>query len=267
MSTRPELPRWTEGTEIPGPLRDLLTTSRDTVGSPAQVDRLAQALSLALGPEAGLGQVKIAPRASGLHFGSRAIGGLFGGAAAVVGVWWMMQTPAPPVSSPIVSPVTGESVPPQSAAELAPAELVAPAQAPVAPPEVAPLEVAPLEAAPLEAAPSEAARSSRPRSPSRNAPSEAELLARAQAALAAEPARAFALTREHRRRFPEGVLAQEREVIAIEALKRLGKQRAASDKAAAFEDRFPGSVHRERLEQTEPPLRERTPPASGKRTR
>jgi hypothetical protein len=77
---------------------------------------------------------------------------------------------------------------------------------------------------------------------------EVELLERAQAALSERPRDALALTREHRRRFPRGVLVQEREVIAIDALKRLGEERAASDKAAAFEERYRGSVHQNRLD-------------------
>ena len=74
------------------------------------------------------------------------------------------------------------------------------------------------------------------------------MLARAQAALATQPQTALGLTREHQRRFPRGTLAEEREVIAIEALKRLGRTRAASARAAEFERRYHGSVHQPRLE-------------------
>jgi hypothetical protein len=56
------------------------------------------------------------------------------------------------------------------------------------------------------------------------------------------------LTREHLRRFPEGALAEEREVIAIAALERTGQKRAAAAKAKAFARRYRGSVHETRLE-------------------
>jgi hypothetical protein len=95
------------------------------------------------------------------------------------------------------------------------------------------------------ARPRAAARASRSQPPSL---AEAELLQRAQAALRADPAAALALARRHQRRFARGALAQEREVIAIEALKRLGRHDAASSRAAAFERRYRDSLHRSRLE-------------------
>jgi hypothetical protein len=77
---------------------------------------------------------------------------------------------------------------------------------------------------------------------------ETALLEQARAALHSRPAEALELTRRHQARFPSGVLAQEREVIAIEALERLGQREAASVRAAAFERRYRGSVHQPRLE-------------------
>ncbi|HKO91291.1 MAG TPA: hypothetical protein VJU61_09075, partial [Polyangiaceae bacterium] len=84
---------------------------------------------------------------------------------------------------------------------------------------------------------------------SRGAPaaSEAELLRRAQAALAERPQEALRLTAEHQRRFPRAALGEEREVIAIEALRQLGRETAAQRREAAFERRYRGSVHREKL--------------------
>ena len=79
-------------------------------------------------------------------------------------------------------------------------------------------------------------------------PSESALLAQAQAALQSNPSRALALTREHKRRFPNGALAQEREVIAIEALKRMGDGESARKRAKDFENSYPGSAHRRKVE-------------------
>jgi hypothetical protein len=82
--------------------------------------------------------------------------------------------------------------------------------------------------------------------------SEAELLERARGSLAGNPARALALTEQDRARFPSGVLAQEREVIAIEALKRLGRTDEAARRAADFERRYPGSAYRKKLDTGRP---------------
>jgi hypothetical protein len=80
--------------------------------------------------------------------------------------------------------------------------------------------------------------------------SEAELLERAQQALVQHPSQALALATEHQRRFSAGVLAEEREVIAVEALRRLGRERAARERAAVFAAKYPNSVHRSRVQAT-----------------
>lgn len=86
-----------------------------------------------------------------------------------------------------------------------------------------------------------------PRAPAPTASSEVELLRRAQALLAAQPGRALQLTNEHQRRFRDGVLAEEREALAIEALRRLGRAREAQRRAALFQRRYPSSVHTSRV--------------------
>jgi hypothetical protein len=74
-------------------------------------------------------------------------------------------------------------------------------------------------------------------------PNEGALLLRARQELASDPAGTLALTDEHARRFPGGTLAPEREVLAIEALVRLGRTPDARARLAAFHDRFPQSPH------------------------
>lgn len=74
-------------------------------------------------------------------------------------------------------------------------------------------------------------------------PSEAALLLSAKAALASNPERALALTEEHKRRFPGGKLAQEREVIAIAALQKLGRSGDAKAESDRFKEEHPGSIH------------------------
>ena len=65
----------------------------------------------------------------------------------------------------------------------------------------------------------------------------------------AYPKRALSLSREHEATYPGGVLTQEREVIAIEALRRLGRTDEAARRLERFERLFPKSAHRRKLEQ------------------
>jgi hypothetical protein len=86
-----------------------------------------------------------------------------------------------------------------------------------------------------------------PAKPAPPALSEAELLEQARSALKSDPARALARANEHRKRFPGGVLVQEREVIAIKALRALGRDAEADSRSAAFEKAFPGSAFQRKL--------------------
>ncbi len=79
---------------------------------------------------------------------------------------------------------------------------------------------------------------------------EVALLDSARAALATDPRRALTLTQEHARRFPHGALSQEREVIAIEALSKLGQTSAAKARGSDFERHYPGSAHQPKIDQT-----------------
>jgi hypothetical protein len=81
-----------------------------------------------------------------------------------------------------------------------------------------------------------------------SAPSEGALLLKARQQLAADPSAALALTDEAGKRFPDGPLSYEREVLAIEALAHLGRLPAARARLAAFRARYPQSPHLARLE-------------------
>lgn len=77
---------------------------------------------------------------------------------------------------------------------------------------------------------------------------EAELLQRARSALGLSPREALDLARSHERRYPAGLLAEEREVIVINALKRLGREQEACARAARFVSAHPRSTVRPELE-------------------
>jgi hypothetical protein len=77
---------------------------------------------------------------------------------------------------------------------------------------------------------------------------ELSLLRRARKALSARPALSLALADEHAQTFARGVFAEEREVIAIEALLMLEQHDAAEQRALRFREAHPGSLHGRRLD-------------------
>jgi hypothetical protein len=77
---------------------------------------------------------------------------------------------------------------------------------------------------------------------------EFRLLRAARQALGTHPERALKLTDEHVRRFAHGMLVQEREAIAIDALVALGKDARARLRAQAFLQSHASSPYRGRVE-------------------
>jgi outer membrane protein assembly factor BamD (BamD/ComL family) len=75
----------------------------------------------------------------------------------------------------------------------------------------------------------------------------------ARLALNSDPARALALTEQHRREYPNGGFSQEREVIAITALARLGRTSEARSRADRFRSAHPTSPYIERVNRAVPP--------------
>lgn len=126
------------------------------------------------------------------------------------------EAPARPVEAPVPAPIE--------------AEVAAPAEAEVAAPAARPLPrpVTPTVLDPLA--------------------DEARLISEAHAVLEAQPARALALTTTHRRLYAEGQLAAERELVAIDALMRLGRADAARTRAARLEAHYPSSPYSARAQ-------------------
>jgi hypothetical protein len=212
--------RWSEADSDAGPeLRELFRSAAFDVPSDAQLQALRARLP---NPPAG------PPPATGgksglLGSGGRALAvtAAIGGLAALVAVVGLRsserpaETTAPPMassSSRLLEPV--------------PASSPSPNVGPTAPSE------------PTAAAPAPSASSARTKMPN-----EAALLERARRALSSNPALALELTRRHQAEFPRGVLRQEREVIAIEALRRLGKADQARERGSDFRREFPDSPH------------------------
>jgi hypothetical protein len=173
------------------------------------------------------------------------------GASAVATVWFVASSlPSEPSRAPLAA-AREDARGAQPVASVPPGAVLPSVAADAAAPGAAPPEPTRARAPASRRQPGVAQRPPRGASASPStAAAEAALLERARAALGGDPAGALALAEQHRRRFPHGALVQEREVIAIDALKRLGRADAASVRAAAFEHRYRGSVHRPRLERS-----------------
>jgi hypothetical protein len=216
--------------EAPESLRSLLRSAKSDLPSAADLARL----EAKLGPLMSGGGVQ--PTTSGLSglgkAGIAALGGLL-----VAGGVYLSTRPAPPTpGTPPAPPALRE--PP------APATEIVPAPAPVPPDTASSTATEPSGSA--HGAPGTARTATGAARPS--LVPEDQLLERARRALASDPNRALSLTREHARTYPSGVLAQEREVIAIEALRRLGRGSEADARRGTFEQRYPQSAHRRNLE-------------------
>ena len=101
-------------------------------------------------------------------------------------------------------------------------------------------------------APARLARSATQAEPSSDPEAELELLRRARGQLANTPQRALDTAEQHHAQFRNGVFAQEREAIAIEALVRLGRHAEARQRAKTFHARYPNSAYARRLETIAP---------------
>lgn len=203
-------------------------------------DELARALRdlevdhLAAGPSAaaraalwqGLSARSGAPWALGL----RARIGLLSSALLIavgLAVWPRSAPTAPHGGVPVVPAPTG-------------APVAHDADPPLPPPAISAVPAPPPERAP----PKPPKRAVQPSSPE----AELGLLVPARKLVAVEPARALALVERHRARFAHGVFAEEREVLAVEALVRLGRGQEARARAARFARAHPASAQRARLD-------------------
>ncbi len=76
---------------------------------------------------------------------------------------------------------------------------------------------------------------------------EVALIERGRAAMTHDPAAALEAAFEHLRTYPHGQLSAAAQLIAIDALMRLGRDGEAAAQARAMLQRFPASIYRERL--------------------
>ena len=239
MSTTDEPRRLLDDPETGEALRGVLEAGRDELPSEAQLASVAARLGpLLLPPSGGGGGADpsggLAAGGSPAALAAKGMAALAAAAVAGAVVWGATQEAErapPPEAAPRVEEAREEPV---IASEELPEGVDPPVDDPA--PAVRPRRIE--EAAPaLEIDPE----------------AELALVREAQDALRSAPARALALAEEHVRRFGDGALAQEREVVAIDALSRLARHDEASARAARFHTRWPRSAHRRRIDVLAPP--------------
>ncbi len=261
MSTHPsDPPRIADG-HAPDAMRELVHGIRRSGPTAGAMDRMSKGLATAGALAAPSSKPPTAPRAEGklaLHkigFVALAVAG------GLVVSWHATQTStAPEIADPaaVTNQVSadrgqGQSPPPPTE----PSSVRPEANHHAATPATISVDDLP-SAAPRTPLPSASvltggavranAKAPEATSGSAAAASELELVQRAQAALPSDAQRALAITDEHAHAYPSGELVQEREVVAVEALSRLGRKDEALRRARAFVQRFPRTPYAARLE-------------------
>jgi len=233
-------------------LQGLLQAGREELPTAEQLEQLAARLGPALTDPGGGGSSSGSGAAGGAASGSA---GAAAGAASSATLSIAKIVVAVAVGGVAITGATlsirssresHES--PIAVTQASPSATETPSSAPVEPSSQAPVVSVAPEAGPaprLSAAPTAVPSAS---STAAEPATEFELIQQAQSALGADPARALSLAGQHAKRFPGGAFAQEREVIAIQALLKLGRSGEARSRAERFARAFPGSAHVRRLE-------------------
>jgi len=155
-----------------------------------------------------------------------------GVAVTLGGLWW--ATTRDDSSVVTSTPVPAMSAPVEVASSFSP-----PSHSATAPETPSPA----LSIAPVKPRRTEGSASASP-----TGESEVQLIGRAQQLVRSQPQAALALCREHARKFPKGMLVQEREVLIVEALQRLGQEEEARKKSESFLKENPDTALRNKVE-------------------
>lgn len=219
-----ELRRWRESADAPDDVRRVLGAGARTRAMPRAVaDRAKKRVAAA-----ALVPVTM------LAWKGLAVAALVAAGAAGAHVYTSrkdvpdveLPRPREPVAAP---PVTARTAPSGSSAIETPAPPPSPSDAPSASPP------------PARRAAPEARQSGD------SLARELALVGRARTELASDPASALRALDEHARRFPDGKLAIERELLAVDALERLGRPADARARAARLLGRARGTIYEERV--------------------
>jgi hypothetical protein len=264
MSYSNDPPRLFASAEAPVELQRVLDRAYGAPANPAEVTDLVHSVESAMAEAAAAHASSLAPAADVMTrvapwSGWAAKVGLGVCALALVGGLAAVARHARPsdpaiasLPAAVIEPSAslGAAAEPPSTAGLEPigtetsvpgAELPAPAGSQASPAE------------PSDPRPPRSVVASRPLRGTAQKVEEYRILRAARQSLGKNPERALALTAEHRRRFKDGMLAQEREAIAIDALARLGRKREAEARHDVLVREHPESPYRERLPVTREP--------------
>ncbi len=221
------------------PLVRALEGARADLGTTGEIARVHAALRASAGGVHGAGTVATASgAASGAVVKGTLLLGLALGGALAWNAW---------PSARVEAPVRAASV---QRARTAPAEPmgVQPEAAATVPVEPAAARVELGEQVPQDKPHARRARGTAAATPSAAAPeSEIALLRRAQALVDTRPTAALEALDQHARAHPSGTFTQERESLAIDAMRKLGRRHQARDRGLAFLTRYPNSPHARRI--------------------
>lgn len=226
---RPALdPKRLADLDAPDALGLAIRAQRRHAANAAEVEALARRLEAQLAAPTAMG-------AGGVAFGLGAKASLL--LACAIGTYAVLQLQAT-TTAPVRHVTAGPAVQPT-----APASPVVPD----APPAMTSEAPAPVVPEPATKHPRLERAHPEPRAASMSPEAELALLERAQTTLDRDASAALALAEQHARLYPKGMFAQEREILAIEALLKLRQRSAALSRARAFVERFPESAHARRV--------------------
>lgn len=225
--------------ELPPELDELIDGMRADRPSARELEELARRLGPRLGPSGTGGGTPISLGSFALRAGAVV--------AVAVAIWvaWPSSVATPPAPSTSPAPSPSASLSPSLSPSPSPS-LSPPPSPSLSPPPSPSASPAPL---PTEPTPT-ATPTPRPRTePAHDdALEEHPMLVEARRALPTDPAHALELAEQHRARFPSGMLAPEREMIAVDALEVLGRRTEAEARARALVERWPSSTYARRVQ-------------------
>jgi hypothetical protein len=238
-----------EGTETPSFLRRSLVKAREKKDSNAQIERISERLSPVMQsrlPISIAAESSLRPGSTGISTVTKTISALFGVGIVSAALFFAVREHQPPTSIPsqkkppsILVPVkpsvavanSGQRDDKQEARETERPQPVDDAREPKLKPRYR-----------LKNGATEVEQITAP-----NPADELTLLKTAQQALDRRPRNALDLTEQHKRLFPDGIFSQEREMLAIEALSKLGQKDEARQRGQWFLERYPHSTHARRI--------------------
>ena len=250
MSEKGDPTRWSDaGPSAPDGFAQLARAEQARGPSDAQLARMMQGVAVQIGrPELAdayrAHAQSVAAGVSGALIAKLGVATVVLGVAAAA-VWWPRADPSErtQVQSPARVPRTAAAT--QRADAIEPSRERKPASTPAAEAPADANAAGARAEIPLPASPRTVARKGA--SVGGDPAQELALLKQAQQVLRDDPRRALFFAERHRARFARGQLVQEREMLAVEALLRLGRTRDARRRAVAFEQRHPQSSHLPRL--------------------